>query len=106
MTTLRFLLAILFATAVAQDSARFDPKRMDTTCKPCDDFYQFVNGNWLKDNPVPAAFSSWGTFDILQENNLNSLRGILEDAAKTKATAGSATQSNEERIGTFYASCM
>src|SRR5437762_10438798 len=101
-----FLLVILIAcvalTTSAQNSGRFDVKRMDTTCKPCEDFYQFVNGNWMKDNPVPAAYARWGTFQILQEDNLKVLGEILENAAKSTAPAGS----NEQIIGSFYASCM
>src|SRR5579883_1457523 len=96
------LLTLLSGAAVAQDSGRFDVKRMDTTCKPCDDFYQFVNGTWIKDNPVPAAYSRWGTFQILQEQNLSILRGILQDAAASGAARGT----NEQMIGSFYASCM
>src|SRR5437762_11121527 len=96
------LIALLSANTSAQNSGRFDVKRMDTTCKPCDDFYQFVNGNWIKDNPVPPAYSRWGTFQILQEDNLKILRGILEDAARSNAAQGT----NEQIIGSFYASCM
>ena len=48
------ILLLLFAAQnSAQTSSRFDAKRLDTTCKPCDDFNQFVNGNWVKENPVP-----------------------------------------------------
>jgi putative endopeptidase len=94
--------AVVLFVLLAQNSSRFDVKRLDTTCKPCDDFYQFVNGNWLKDNPAPPAFSRWGTFEILQQNNLNQLREILEDAARSDGTRGT----NEQIIGTFYASCM
>ena len=86
----------------AQDSSRFNVKRMDSTCKPCEDFYQFVNGEWLKDNPVPSAYARWGTFQILQEDNLNVLRGILQDAAAAKPSPGG----NEQIIGSFYSSCM
>ncbi len=85
-----------------QNSMRFDVKRMDTTCKPCDDFYQFVNGNWLKENPVPPEFGSWGTFRILDQDNLTVLRGILEDSARSSAVPGT----NEQIVGSFYASCM
>jgi len=85
-----------------QNSGRFDVTRMDTTCKPCEDFYQFVNGNWIKDNPPPASFARWGTFQILQESNLKVLRDILEDAARSNAAAGT----SEQIVGSFYASCM
>src|SRR6267142_2127721 len=93
------LTAILSATTTAQDSSRFNVKRMDTTCKPCDDFYQFVNGTWLKETQIPPAYSSWGTFQIRTEDNLMVLRKILEDAAKSDA----APAKNEQTIGSFYA---
>jgi putative endopeptidase len=80
---------------------RFTPQWMDPTCKPCDDFYQFVNGNWLKDNPIPNAFAAWGTFNILQQDNRKVLREILEDATRAGANAGEATR----LVGTFYGSC-
>jgi predicted metalloendopeptidase len=100
---LPFALVLLLCTATsAQNSGRFDVKRLDATCKPCDDFYQFVNGGWLKDNPVPAAYSRWGTFQILQESNLAVLRGILQDAVQSNAARGT----NDQVIGSFYASCM
>src|SRR5215831_13361446 len=99
---LLILLVLLCTTTSAQDSSRFNVKRMDPTCKPCEDFYQFVNGGWLKDNPVPAAYSRWGTFQILQEGNLAVLRGVLQDAAQSNAARGS----NDQVIGSFYASCM
>ena len=91
----------LFSVNVAAQN-RFTPQWMDPTCKPCDDFYQFVNGNWLKDNPIPNAFAAWGTFNILQQDNRKVLREILEDATRTGANAGEATR----LVGTFYGSCM
>jgi len=76
---------------------------LDKTCKPCDDFFNFANGEWLKKNPIPAAYPSWGRFNELAERNREELRGILESAAAdSKAPSGS----NEQKIGDFYASCM
>jgi putative endopeptidase len=80
-----------------------DLANLDTTCKACDDFYQFATGGWQKAHPIPAANASWGTFAILGEDNQNVEHTILEDAAKnTSARPGS----NEQKIGTYYRMCM
>jgi len=80
-----------------------DPSNMDTTCKPCEDFFHYADGGWLKNNPVPADHPSWGTFNVLQERNRAILHEILEDAARKRDAAPG---SNEQKIGDFYASCM
>lgn len=80
----------------------FDTANLDKTCKPCDDFYQFAMGGWMKSNPVPAEYSTWGTFTQLADKNQQNLRTILEAAQMLKAAAGS----NEQKIGDFYATCM
>jgi putative endopeptidase len=99
---LAFLLAL---AALAQQGGKgrgFDVSRMDTTAAACTDFYQFANGNWLKATEIPAAFSSWGSFNILAENNRKTLHNILEESSKnTKAKAGT----TEQKIGDFYATC-
>src|SRR5256885_11082007 len=80
----------------------FDTANLDKTCKPCDDFYQFAMGGWMKSNPIPPEYSSWGSFTQLADKNQQNLRQILEAAASAKAAPGS----NEQKIGDFYASCM
>jgi putative endopeptidase len=80
----------------------FSLSNLDRSCKPCDDFYEFAMGSWMKANPIPAEYPSWGTFTQLRDNNLTAMRAILEAAAKANAPAGS----NEQKIGDFYASCM
>jgi len=42
----------------------------DLSVNPSDDFSEFVNGNWKKNNPIPDKYTKWGTFELLQENNL------------------------------------
>ncbi|MDF2436939.1 MAG: peptidase [Bacteroidota bacterium] len=84
-------------------SAGIDTKNIDSTVKPTDDFYQFVNGNWMKNNPIPETESRWGSFSELEVQNKNKLRTILEEASANKsAKAGS----NEQKIGDFYAVAM
>jgi putative endopeptidase len=89
----------------ADDTAShgFDVANLDRTCKPCDDFYQFAVGGWLKNNPIPAEYPEWGSFITLADKNETALHGILETAAaNSSATPGS----NEQKIGDFFASCM
>ena len=81
----------------------FDVADLDRSCKPCDDFYQFAVGGWLKANPIPPEYPLWGSFITLAERNLQALHGILEAAA---ANSAAAPGSNEQKVGDFYASCM
>ena len=80
------------------DLANFDNKT-----RPQDDFYQYVNGNWLKNNPVPASESRWAAFSEVNEYNYAILRKVLEEAAANKAAVKG---SNEQKIGDFYATGM
>jgi len=98
-------MAVLGLAVVAQTGANkgFNTANLDTSCKACDDFYHYANGGWLKNNPIPPAFSTWGTTSSLNDHNIEVLHQILEEAAKnTSAPAGS----NEQKIGAMYASCM
>jgi putative endopeptidase len=80
----------------------FDKSNLDPTCKPCNDFYQFAMGGWIKSHPIPPEYPSWGSFLQLTDNNQKSLRTILEAADKSEAAAGT----NEQKTGDFYAACM
>src|SRR6266849_1431559 len=80
----------------------FDTSNLDKTCKPCDDFFQFAMGGWMKSNPIPPEYSTWGSFTVLADKNQQTLRTILDAAEKSGAPAGS----NERKVGDFYASCM
>jgi putative endopeptidase len=76
---------------------------VDTTMSPGKDFFQFANGTWLKNNPIPASESHWGIGNMVQEETYARLKEISENAAKTNnAETGTALQ----KIGDFYASAM
>ena len=80
-----------------------DPKSLDHKVKPGDDFFKYVNGIWMKNNPIPAAEARWGSFIILAENNTEMVRNILQTAADNKtATPGS----NQQKIGDFWRIAM
>jgi putative endopeptidase len=98
-------LGVLHASGGAADSPGgwgFSTTNLDRSCKPCDDFYQFAMGGWMKSNPIPAEFPTWGSFTVLADRNQASMRGILEAAAKSGAAVGS----NQQKIADFYTSCM
>jgi putative endopeptidase len=81
----------------------FNLANLDRSVSPCDDFFRFANGGWIKNHPIPADHSSWATFNMLHDRNEEVLRQILEEAAKAK---GAAPGPNWQKIGDFYASCM
>lgn len=90
-------------SAVPIPSTPLDTTNLDRSASACTDFYQFANGGWLKRNPVPAAYSRWGSFDVLQESNQINLLKILRSAAERGDS-----QANEDlrKLGVFYSSCM
>jgi putative endopeptidase len=91
------------AALVAQAPKAIDPANMDPTVKPCDDFYQYANGGWIKANPVPADKARWGSFEQLADHNEEVLKSILDEVgAKTSWPKGSI----EQKVGDFYASGM
>ncbi|MEO8096458.1 MAG: M13 family metallopeptidase [Acidobacteriota bacterium] len=76
---------------------------MDLTCKPCTDFWRYVNGGWLDKNEIPADKASWGPFSILSDANRERTRTILE-ASATDSTLPPG--SDLRKMGYFYSSCM
>ena len=80
-----------------------DPANMDKSVKPGDDFYKYAGGTWMKNNPVPAKETRWGSFNILRDFNANAINKVIETAvADKKAAAGSVTK----RVADFYSSGM
>lgn len=55
---------------------------IDSTVRPQDDFFDYANGGWIKKNPIPDAYKSWGIANLVQEDLYNRLRKINEDAVK------------------------
>lgn len=86
-----------------KEEAVIDIANMDTTINPGDNFYAYANGAWMKNNPIPAAYSSYGAFDILENENYEQLKTIFAEASKDKnAQKGSINQ----KIRDFYNSGM
>ncbi|HVS77068.1 MAG TPA: M13 family metallopeptidase N-terminal domain-containing protein, partial [Steroidobacteraceae bacterium] len=75
---------------------------LDTQVSPARSFFSYANGGWQKSHPIPAAYSTWGTFNILQVRNQKIIRELIENAAKAQGAPGS----TEQKVGDFYASGM
>ncbi|MGY2133308.1 M13 family metallopeptidase [Hymenobacter sp. HD11105] len=80
-----------------------DVANLDKSVDPCQDFFQYASGNWLKNNPIPAAESRWGSFNELADKNNAIMRQILDEAsANTSAAKGS----NAQKVGDYYFTAM
>jgi putative endopeptidase len=108
MKRYNFFLVVCIAIGLAScknsgttTQAAFDTAGMDTTIHPGDNFFKYANGKWLTNTQIPDDQSGWGSFYTLYDNNLKSLRTILEElAATTNHNKGTAAQ----KVGDFYAS--
>lgn len=76
---------------------------LDTSVNPCQNFYQYACGNWMKNNPIPADESSWGTFNTLADHNQEVLHTILNQAS---ANPSADTDAPTREVGTYYQACM
>ena len=93
----------LSVTTVYGQGKGINLDNLDKSVKPCDDFFQYANGGWLKNNPVPPSESRWGSFNELDNKNNFLLRNILEESASMKASdKGSIAQ----KVGDYYFSGM
>lgn len=75
---------------------------LDTQVKPQQDFFRYVNGNWLAKTEIPADKSSWGSFNELRDSADQHVLTLIKAAAAKPAEAGSDTQ----KIGDLYRSYL
>jgi putative endopeptidase len=100
------------ATTDTKNPPPLDPKNMDLSVKPQDDFYLYANGTWIKNNPIPPEFSRWAAFTQLAEKNNDALHEIAEKAAAgapkdtKKPKIENAASADVQKVGDFYASGM
>ena len=69
-----------------------DPTDFDTTVSPAEDFYSYVNGGWMKKNPLKAEYARFGSFDVLSENNQIRLNDLFSSMTTMKTVPGSVDQ--------------
>lgn len=107
MITKQFLpMAMMFMVPVvgvnAQSKSGLDLSNLDKSVNPADNFYQFATGGWQASHPLPAAYSRYGSFDMLQENVNKQVNTILTDLAKKKYKDGT----TERKLSDFYKLAM
>ena len=97
-------LASMPLTGMAQDPLKsgLNMADLDMSVKPGSDFYQFACGGWMKNNPLPAAYSRFGSFDRLAQDNNKRVNTILSDLLKGSYQKGSV----EQKLSDFYKLAM
>jgi putative endopeptidase len=111
----RFIVSALFAVsaALAQSSSQsplsalpyspsLDLSSMDKSVDPCQDFYRYTCGGWIRKNPIPSDQARWDVYAKLTEDNERFLWGILQESSKVSASRGKV----ETEIGDYFNACM
>ena len=96
------LLMAMPMTGFAQNKSGLKAENLDKSVKPQDDFYMFATGGWQKLNPLPAAYSRFGSFDQLQEDNNKRINAILGELQKKQFAEGT----TERKLADFYKLAM
>jgi len=89
---------------IEKNPPAIDPKDMDTSVKPQDDFFMYADGGWIKRTEIPPEYSRWGSFNELIEKNNDALHEIAEKAAKSHADPKTAPET--QKVGDYYGSGM
>lgn len=83
-------------------SSGIDLSDLDQTVSPGENFYQYACGGWMKKHPLPAAYSRFGSFDKLGQDNNERINGILKELTSAKQQQGSIAQ----KIADLYTLAM
>ena len=94
--------APLLGFAQEQLKSGISLENLDRTANPGESFYQFACGGWMKNNPLPAAYSRYGSFDQLAQANNKRINTILAELASKIFTPGS----TEQKLSDFYKQAM
>lgn len=95
--------ASMSLSAMAQGQSQelrsgIDLTNLDNSVRPQDDFFSYACGGWMKKNPLPAAYSRYGSFDVLGEDNNKRINGILKELLSGSYAKGS----TEQKLSDLY----
>ena len=99
---LTMAIASMTVAGMAQLQSGIKLENLNQTVKAGDDFYQFACGGWMKNNPLPAAYSRFGSFDQLAQDNNKRINAILNDLLTKTYTKGT----NEQKMSDYYKLAM
>ncbi len=95
-------IASMTVAGMAQLQSGIKLENLNQTVKAGDDFYQFACGGWMKNNPLPAAYSRFVSFDQLAQDNNKRINAILNDLLTKTYTKGT----NEQKMSDYYKLAM
>lgn len=96
------MLMVAPTIGMAQSKSGLVEANFDKSVRPADDFYQFATGGWQKKHPLPAAYSRFGSFDQLAEDNNKRINTILGELQKKTYKKGTM----EQKLSDFYKLAM
>ena len=102
MIAVASLATMMACTSEKKLGSGIDLNDLDTTAVAGDNFYQYACGGWMQNNPLPAAYSRYGSFDVLAEENNKRLNGILDELLKGSYEQGSV----EQKLSDLYKLAM
>ncbi|MEC4005048.1 M13 family metallopeptidase [Flavobacterium sp. SUN052] len=104
INSLVFLTVLAVISCSKKETTAQDPllTNRDTTANPSNNFFQYANGGWFKNHPIPSSEKSNGIFRMIQDTINNQIKSICVKSAEANADKGS----NKQKIGDFYAAGM
>ena len=103
LTLLFFSACLIISCNMKETKVKaIDQKNMDLSVKPVDDFYQYANGGWMANNPMPDDKASYGSFGVLADQNELKLKDIVDEAINANPEPGTI----QEKIGNMFKTGM